>query len=55
MYNKVNSMETTTITRAKRLRDLYNSLQMDELTKDERLAVLETVRNAVKVRTTGLA
>ncbi len=40
--------------RARELRDLYNGLVMTELTRDERLALLQTVRPVVKVRRLGL-
>lgn len=47
-YNKVNSMETTGVRRARELRDLYSGLAMTELTRDERLALLQSIRRVVK-------
>ena len=37
--------------RAKELKDIYNSLNMDYLTQDERLDVLLTLKHTVKVNT----
>jgi hypothetical protein len=54
VYGKVNQMETTGIQRARQLRDLYKGLQMTELSKAERLAMLETVKATVKVGLTRL-
>jgi hypothetical protein len=43
-------METLHIRRARELRDLYRGLAMAELTREERLAMLATIRTTVKVR-----
>ena len=42
-------MDTQYTLRAQELRDLYNSLQMTYLTKDERLDALLSLKHTVKV------
>lgn len=42
-------MDTQFTIRASELRDLYNSIIQDEVTKEERLDVLLTIKHTVKV------
>lgn len=51
---KVVQMETLGIRRARELRDLYKGLQMTELTKEERLTMLATIRTTILEHDTKL-
>lgn len=46
---KVTKMDTPFTLRAQQLRDLYNSVTLEGLSKDERLDVLLTLKCTVKV------